>query len=386
MSDGRRARRLAAGAGSGYFEAVTAVRRASVALGAALLALLATTRPADAQEAAAVLRGFVTDTAGTRVPYALVRLLPLNSEQFTDARGGFAAAGLAPGAYRVRVRQVGFLPFDSAVTVAAAGPALHVVLHPLAIRLDELTLTTTGRCTAPGPPDSTTSPELALIFAEFRENARRFAVLADSYPFFYDIERTFSDLGENGDVLRSFTDSVAYQSDSRVRYRPGHIIVWGTGLRGLPERVLRLPSLPDLADSAFHASHCFAFGGVEERDGRRLLRIAFRAADRLRTPDIDGEAYLDPDSYQLRYLSIRLTRPERAMPTLVSASVTMTPLELYRSILVPGTVRGATVPPLTFTAGPEGRLSVRVTQYVEVQRLFHVHFLRPLPADSMRSP
>jgi hypothetical protein len=126
---------------------------------------------------------------------------------------------------------------------------------------------------------------------------------------------------------------------------------------------------------------------VLERDGRRLLLIAFRAADRLRTPDIDGEAYLDPDSYQLRYLSIRLTRPERATPRLVSASVDVTPIELYRNVLVPGTVRGATVPPLTVTAGPEDRgITQRTTQYVEVQRLFHVHFLRPLPADSSRSP
>jgi len=229
---GRRRPSLADGDRQGYIDPVFTARRASAALGAALTALLACARPCGAQEAAVVLRGIVTDTAGTRVPYALVRILPALTEQFTDARGGFAAAGLAPGSYRVQVRQVGFQPFDSTVTAAAAVATLHVVLHPLAIWLDELTVTTTGRCTAPGPPDPTTSPELALIFAEFRENARRFAVLADSYPFLYYIERTFTDLGENGDVLRSAADTVEYRSDSRARYRPGDIIAWGPGLGG----------------------------------------------------------------------------------------------------------------------------------------------------------
>jgi hypothetical protein len=365
---------------------VRAVRWAPwVARLAAVVVLAA--RPLPAQDTTAVLRGVVMDTAGTRVPYALVRILPTRTERFTDVRGAFVFTALPLGAYRIQARQVGYEPFESAVSLRAEGAALRIALRPLTILLDELTVTVPGRCTAPGPPDPATSPELALIFAELRENARRFAVLADSYPFLYYIERTFTDLGENGAVLWSAADTVEYRSDSRVRYRPGDIIAWGPGLAGRRGRVVRLPSLPDLADSTFHANHCFAFGGVLEHDGRWLLRIAFRAADRLRTPDIDGEAYLDPDTYQLRYLSIRLTRPERATPRLVSASIAMTPLELYRNVLVPGTVRGATVPPLIFTAYPEDRRTTkRTTKYVEVQRLFRVHFLRPLPVDSTPSP
>jgi hypothetical protein len=363
---------------------VRAVRWAPwVARLAAVVVLAA--RPLPAQDPTAVLRGVVMDTAGTRVPYALVRILPTGTERFTDARGAFTAAGLAPGSYRVHVRQVGFFPFDSAVTVPAARPALRIVLRPLAVRLDELTVTRPGRCTDPGPPDPATSPEPALILAELRENARRFAVLADSYPFLYYVERKLTDLGEDGAPVWSATDTVEYRSDSRARYRPGDVITWSPGMARRLGRVVRLPSLPDLADSAFHANHCFAFGGVVEQDGRRLLRIAFRAADRLRTPDIDGEAYLDPVSYQLRHLSIRLTRPERAKPMLVSASVAMTPIELFRNVLVPGTVRGATVPRLTLTVYSDRR-NERLSQYVEAQRLYRVHFLRALPTDSTPSP
>ena len=360
---------------------VRTVRRAPWVAGLAAVVVLAA-RPLPAQDTTAVLRGVVMDTAGTRVPYALVRILPSGTERFTDARGAFVFTALPLGAYRVQARQVGYEPFESAVSLRAEGAALRIALRPLAIRLDELTVTVPGRCTAPGPPDPGTTPALAAIFAQLRENARRFAVLADSYPFQYFIERTFTDVTRSGAVRTVATDTVEFQSSTRVRYRPGEVIGWGTDPQGGRARAIQLPSLPDLADSAFIANHCFAFGGVREQDGQRLLRVAFRAAENLRTPDVDGDADLDLGSYQLRYLTIQLTRPGRAMPGLVSSSAAMTLMELYRNVLVPGTVRGTLVPTLTFSTSSPGR---RISQYVERQRLFRVHFLRAQPADSTPS-
>ena len=334
-----------------------------------------------AQDTTSVLRGVVTDTAGTRVPYALVRILPTGTERFTDARGSFAFAGVAPGRYRVQARQVGFEPAEVEASAPAEGGWLRLVLRPLAIRLDELTVTAVGRCTRPGPPDTVTSPELARIFAELHENARRFAFLADSYPFVYTIERTFGAISDEGQELPSVADTLQYRSDARVRYQPGNIIQWSEGQGGRRERVFRLPSLPDLADSVFHASHCFAFGGVWEQGGRRFLRVAFRAAERLRSPDIDGEADLDITSHQLRHLTIRLTRPDRARPRLVAASISVTPIELYPNVLVPEMVRGTVVPEQVI-----GFLGRPPRQLLELQRLLGVHFLRPLPSDSGPTP
>lgn len=205
-------------------------------------------------------------------------------------------------------------------------------------------------------------------------------MLADSYPFQYFIERTFSDVTERGSVLTVATDTVEYQSSARVRYRPGEVIGWGTSPRGERAKVLQLPSLPDLADSTFIANHCFAFGGMVDRDGRRFLRVAFRVAVDLRTPDIDGDADLDPDSYQLRTLTIRLTRPGRAMPRLASASATVQLTELYSNLIVPGSVRGVLEPIA------DARFGTRITRYVDVQRLLRIHFLRAQPADSTPNP
>jgi hypothetical protein len=360
---------------------VRAVRSAPWVAALAAVVVLAA-RPLPAQDTTAVLRGVVMDTAGARVPYALVRILPSGTERFTDAQGVFAFTGLPLGTYRVQARQVGYEPFESAVSLRGEGAALRIALRPLTIRLDELTVTVPGRCTAPGPPDAGTAPALAAIFAQLRENARRFAVLADSYPFQYFLERTFTDVTGSGVVRTVATDTVEYQSSARVRYRPGEVIGWGTGLRGDRARVIQLPSLPDLADSAFIANHCFAFGGMVDRDSQRVLRVAFRVAEGLRTPDIDGDADLDPDSYQLRTLTIRLTRPDRAMPGLASASATIQLTELYSNLVVPGSVRGVLEPII------DGRFwsSRSISRYVDVQRLLRIHFLRAQPTDSTPSP
>lgn len=277
------------------------------------------------------------------------------------------------GPQRVEVRQVGYQPFDTTVTVGGAAAALRLVLRPLDIRLDELTVTAMGRCIAPGLPDLASEPQLAVIFAQVRENARRYAILADSFPFRYAIARTFTDLDDGANVLWSVSDTLEYQSNTRVRYRPGDVVGWGPGPRGWRVQVLRLPALPDFADSAFHANHCFAFLGLVGREGRRVARFAFRAAEALPTPDIDGEVDLDPVTYQVRYATVRLTRPSRAMPGLLRVTDSVTFGQLIPGILVPTEVRGTVVPSLG------RRIENRVARHVEVQELIRVHFLRPLP-------
>jgi hypothetical protein len=112
------------------------------------------------------------------------------------------------------------------------------------------------------------------------------------------------------------------------------------------------------------------------------LRVLFRAAERLSGPDIDGEADLDAETYQLRLLTFRLTRPARALRGLRSLSGTMTLLALHPNIAVPGAIRSIQISNPTFVV-----LANRpVTDHLEHQRLIRVHFLRPLPSDSTPAP
>lgn len=345
----------------------------------AMVTVLGMATMAAAQETRSALRGIVVSPNGERIPYALVRVAPSSTHRFTDDRGTFAIEGLSPGVYRLEVRQLGFEPSDTELTIRQGDNSVRVSLRPIAIQLGAITVAAVDRCTRPGPPDPSTEPVLAAIFGQLRENAHRFAILADSYPFRYVMARSLYDLDELGNVVWSLSDTVEYRSDARLRYRPGDVLGWGPGPAGTRVRVLNLPTMPDLADSAFHANHCFAWGGMIEREGRSLVRVAFRAAEALRTSDIDGDVDLDPVTYQVRAAAIRLTRPGRALPGLLAASDSLTYEELYPNIVLLGAFRGSVVPVLGV------RIRNRTARHVEEQRLVRVHFLRPLPTSD-RAP
>lgn len=345
-----------------------------------LLVSLVVANVAAAQEPAAALRGSVVTATGEPVPYALVRLVPKHGQRFTDQRGVFVFADVAPGAHRLEVRQLGFEPFDSSVTISPTGATIRVSLRPLAIQLDAVTVSAPMRCTSPGPPDSTKGRALALLFAQMIENARRYTVLADSYPYTYRMERTSVAYDKVSRVIWSARDTVEYGSDGTVRYRPGDVVRWGPGPSGRRDRVLDLPTLPDFADPAFHANHCFAFGGVVEQEGQPLVRFEFRAAESLRTSDIEGEVDLDPRSYQIRRATVRLTHPERAVRGLASATSTVWFGEIRPSVVVPIRVEGVVVPTL------ERRLSGRAAQRGDDQRLIDLRFMRALPDSAGSEP
>jgi hypothetical protein len=330
-----------------------------------------------AQEAAAragSVRGVVTSTSAEPVPYAVVALAPGFGQRFTDETGAFAFPNVPPGTYRLVVRQVGFRPFDTTVVkVAGRAVAFTVAMDRLAVELTEITVVAARRCSAPGIPDSALAPELAAVFSQLRQNAERYALLADSYPFNYLIARTYTDYDDADKVLWTTTDTVQYRSNARSHYRPGDVVGFGPGPSRSTMPILRLPALSDLADSAFLSNHCFTFAGTPSRDGKRVVRFEFRAADSLRTPDIEGNVELDARSYQVRSATIRLTRPGRALPGLYSAASTITFAELFPNIVLPSRVDGTLVPDLQFG------VRRRMVRSTEEQRLLEVRFVRELP-------
>jgi len=326
------------------------------------------------------IRGVVR-SGGEPVPYAVVALVPGRTQRFTDDSGAFVFTGVAPGTYRLLVRQIGFLPSDTTVTKTAGTPLeVTVSLERLTVELAEITVTAPRRCTAPGPPDTTQAGNLAAVFDQLRQNAERYALLADSYPFVLRIARAFVDYDAADQVVWSAADTVRFQSNARTRYRPGDVVGWGTGPARSVARIVNLPTLSDLADSAFLANHCFAYAGAADRDGEHLVQIQFRAADSLRTPDIDGEVELDAQTFQVRRATIRLTRAGRALPGLLSAASVVTFAELYPNILVPKLVESTLVPAVR----PD--VSHPVARSTEVRRLLDVHFLRPLPGRPAPGP
>src|SRR5438874_4863267 len=226
---------------------------------ACCLPILALTTPACAT--AQSLRGDVRALeTHLPLPFSTVVLQPGVTGRFTNDSGIFAFHDLAPGDYRMIVRAIGYLPFDTMITVAEEQIVLHVALLPLAIELPPVTVVARA-CLHPGPPARDSEPELAAIFDQLRENAARYRLLSDAYPFAYWVQR------QHWDEPRARSDSivvdtVALRSDVRLPYKPGGLIITQPGPRGKAERTLRLPNAIDLADSVFHLAHCFAFGGI----------------------------------------------------------------------------------------------------------------------------
>lgn len=332
------------------------------------------------QESPAALRGSVVTVGGDPVPYAIVQLSPGTGYRFTDRRGVFAFTPLPAGVYRFRARQVGFLPFVTVLAVGAVPEMVRIVLRPIAIELDAVTVTAAGSCSRPGPPDSARAPALAALYAQVRGNAERFAALTELFPFRYRMARAFFALNAARDTIWSARDTVEYLSDGSVRYRPGDVLRWGPGPAGQLTRVVNLPTLLDIADSTFAASHCFHFDGMVDVDGRQVVRMEYRAAESQAFSDIEGEVDLDPRTFQIRRATARLTRPGRGVPGLDAASTTLWFRELFPNIVIPVRVEGLQVTVL------QRRMTARVARYTDEQRLIAVRFLRALPDSTALSP
>ena len=98
----------------------------------------------------------------------------------------------------------------------------------------------------------------------------------------------------------------------------------------------------------------------------------FLAADRLRAPDVSGSAWLDSGTYELRQLTFRLTRPDRAVGSLKALEVTVAFGQLFPSVTVPVHIAA--------TSDAKTRSRHPLTGHEE-QRLLRVDFLKGGPGS-----
>jgi Carboxypeptidase regulatory-like domain len=287
--------------------------------------------PADAAattRAGAVDGTLVEADGGQPVPYGTVRIIGTPYERFTSPNGEFSLTGLAPGAYTLRAREIGYAPLDTTIVVNPGPGATTVVAHlrrfawrlqPVVVRGDQ------GACVLTGAPDSTTDPGLAQIFSQLHVNVDRYRLLLDQYPFLYVREER-----------RFFADSVwqvdtsSYESVDRQPYRVGEVVFDALDNHKHLMQFMYLPGFGDLADPAFLRTHCFSFGGTASDTGSTvLLRIDFAPATRIRTPDVRGSIYLDAKRYVVRRAEFHLTKPGDADRELRDLTATTTFRELF---------------------------------------------------------
>lgn len=316
------------------------------------------------------LRGSVTSAeTGQPLGFSIVTLRPTNHKQFTDSAGAFAFSGIAAGTYLVSVRQIAYAPLDTQIVIGDRAATIRLSLRHLAIELPPVTITSRPRCSNPGPPDPKATPALAAVFAQLREHAQRFRLLADAYPFEYRLEQTLREVTSRGDTLRPVVRTIRLDSRSERPYEVGRVVAPGWGPWGSDRLVVHTPSLEDFGNTTFVQHHCFHLAGRDTIEGETLLRIDFEPAAKLGWADMAGSAYLDSITYQLRFTESSLTRPERSQLTEVASMVTRTRFrQIGPGIPVQDYLRAVT----TFRSGGRRRR-------IETQRTVDVRFKRPPP-------
>jgi len=320
------------------------------------------------------LRGTVSAAeSGQPLGFSIVSLHPKFGRRFTDAGGEFVFAPTPAGAYVLSVRQIGYAPLDTQLVITGDSSRLRIALRRLAIELPPVTIAG-SQCTNPGAPDSGDTA-LRAVFDQLQENARRFALLADSYPFRYTLELADRVLTQRGDTGPPATRRLEFSSSDK-RYHPyavGRVVERGWGAWGSPDNVLVIGSaeLDDLANPDFIAGHCFHLAGRDTIGGETLIRLDFEPATRISSADMAGAAYLDTATYALRYTTTWLTKPDRSELTGVRAVTFRT---RFREIARGVPLQDSLVAVTTYRFGRPAN--------IQTQRTVDVRFRRQPPIPS----
>ena len=342
-----------------------------IAASASVLGAQVTTGPEPAAAGAVTVSGSViADGTKLPIPYSTVRLQPPGRERFADRNGAFVYYSIAPGIYQLQVRMLGYLPLDTAIEVVANVPlGVTVTMVRVPTALDEVQVTAPPRlCIFPDEMGHVSDPELATVLEEARKNAQREQLLRRTYPFEYRLAQSHNthDLVTNQSSLRY--DTVTFRSDDSWRYRRGRVVTDENNRLFGNVRVMRLPTLSDLADRNFLNSHCFKYSGIVDEKGRPAHRIDFHSDSTLLKPDVEGSIYLDSATYLIKRAQFRLTRGSSVKPAILGLEVTTTYREILPNVALFDEIHS--VQPLGVIQPGGNRVEFR-----EVQKLLEYRFL-----------
>ena len=324
--------------------------------------------------AAQSIRGTVVlAQTGELLPFSVVMLSPGDARIFTDGQGRFSFSNLGNSTYVLSVRQIGFSPVDTQITLRGDdAPVVRIALHALVVQLPPLVVIGYGPCTAPGRPNSPDDSALVAVFDQLQENARRFELFADSYPFRFRIERTLRDVTRRGDTLKT-VDILSLGNTDERPYEVGRVVAPGWGPWN-SDLLVHTTVLQEFANKTFIETHCFHLAGRDTIAGETLVRVDFEPAERLGSADIAGAAYLDSITYELRFTETSLTHAERSPLTEVN---TITARTRFHSIAPGIPLQDSLIAITTYRFG-------RFTRRIETQRLIDMHFRRRAPTQDLR--
>ncbi len=316
----------------------------------------------------------VADGTGMPLPYSTVTIDRIGRERFTDQVGAFVYHGIPPGSYRIRVRQLGYIPLDTTISITLRNPVSPVfMMHRIPTALAEVQVSApVRRCIVPAESGFVDDAELATVLGEARKNADRERLLRRTYPFEYRMAQSHSTFDVATETQTIRYDTMTFRSDDNWRYRKGRVVTEDRNKLFGEVRVMRLPTLADLADRGFLTAHCFKYSGISDFNGMPTHRIDFSPDSNLVAPDVEGSIFIDSASYIIRRAEFRLTRGGSVTPAILGMSVTTTYREILPNVALFEEI--ASVQPLRRV-----RSGANATEFREMQRLMSFRFLKGGP-------
>lgn len=339
------------------------------------------TKVAPAQPSSGLIVGTVTHAEmGGELPYTSVLLPDAHREALADHHGRFLFRDVPAAPTLIRVRRVGFVPFDTILTVVAGETTfVRISLAPLPTRLQTVRVLGSSRVhLAAGCPPFRTENERLLVMSlleEFAQNAEQYRMLVRTYPFWLHL--TYAKVTRNldGTVTREQPPNspligIVLVASDRAAYQAGKVF---RRMRGDDEVIV--PELQDFADEGFMTHHCFAYAGDTTVDSTSFMRLEFAPVGTLTDPDIQGTAYLRASDYTLSRVDLRTTGvPDRYAKNYGSVTVHLAYRELLPGIVVLSHLESYLVPSLE-----ERKRFPTVASRGEVQDFVNVRWLKGQP-------
>jgi len=303
---------------------------------------------------------------------ARVAVEPGARESLTSADGRTSFVTLDAGLYRLRIRRIGYIPLDTSVTIADGEQrTMRIVLTHAAVVLSAVRIVTYPPCRKPGLPDMVRQPELTQLLVQMRLNAEQFRFLIQSRKIDYTVERRTGITREQSGFHEESTDTLFTRlSSDGWRYRAGRVVTKAAGVSASREQVMHLPKLDDLASEEFLRNHCFFFAGRELTESGASFRIDFRAAERIRSPDVHGSIWLDSATYMIRSELLELSRIPRELRDVTSVRAMTTFAEISPGLPIFDTVDGV-------STLRRGQARDAVIELTEMQKLLRVNLPPP---------
>jgi hypothetical protein len=261
----------------------------------------------SAEGQTAVVSGQVVLEGGQEpLGYTTVSVLSEGRQLLSSGTGRFVIDAPA-GEVRLRFKRIGFAPRDTALRLAAGDTArLRVEMKRLVIQLPEMVVT--GKCTNETPREPVPG-FLAQLIDQVVQNAERMTLLAHAKPFQIRFERIDGYLRGDGTIDQTRGDTALRAPLPDTVYAPKKVMFLITAGPYRGAYGVKLPELPDIADSAFINNHCFRYAGRALVGADSVIRVEFEPVPWLdREYDIMGTLYLKLDGYQMVGSFTRLNR------------------------------------------------------------------------------